>query len=331
MSAPYPAIAPRPVDVLACLRAWAQQGGVVLVTLVGIEGRSARAVGSQMVVAANGRTLGSFSGGCIDGAIVAEAQAALAAKASRLVRFGVGSPYVDVRLPCGGGIDLLFEPQPDAAAVDAALAALAARQPASLALGGYTCHYAPPLRIVALGQGEDLLALARLAASFGAQVEAHTPDAALLADLRACGASADHLASRTQPPQLAGDPWTAFVFFFHDHDWEEALMPPTLAQTAFYHGAIGSRATHAARLAMLQSAGVPGPHIALMRGHIGMIAATRQPAMLALSVLAEVAAQYQTLADAAALGTSSLSGTDTSASSAGSGAAPASTSLRAAT
>jgi xanthine dehydrogenase accessory factor len=32
--------------------------------------------------------------------------------------------------------------------------------------------YAPALRIVALGQGDDLLALARLATSFGASVQA---------------------------------------------------------------------------------------------------------------------------------------------------------------
>jgi hypothetical protein len=32
-----------------------------------------------------------------------EARDALRAGAARVVRFGVGSPYIDVRLPCGGG------------------------------------------------------------------------------------------------------------------------------------------------------------------------------------------------------------------------------------
>jgi xanthine dehydrogenase accessory factor len=54
-----------------------------------------------MAVCADGRHLGSFSGGCIEAAIVAEALDCL--KAARQVRCGVGSPYIDVRLPCGGG------------------------------------------------------------------------------------------------------------------------------------------------------------------------------------------------------------------------------------
>jgi xanthine dehydrogenase accessory factor len=55
-------------------------------------------------------------------------------------------------------------------------------------------------------------------------------------------------------------------FLFHDHDWEEALLPPALAQEALYHGAIGSQRTHAARLAMLERLACPPPYRPAARG-----------------------------------------------------------------
>ena len=33
-------------------------------------------------------------------------------------------------------------------------------------------------------------------------------------------------------PSIATDAWTAIVFVFHDHDWEEFLLPQALAPGA---------------------------------------------------------------------------------------------------
>jgi xanthine dehydrogenase accessory factor len=263
--------------------------GVVMVTLVGIEGTSSRAIGAQMVVRADGASLGSFSGGCIEAAIIAEALDVLAKGQGRVVRYGIGSPYIDVRLPCGGGIDLLFTPRPDAGALAQAVAQWAARQPAALRLSGdFTLHLAPPPRILAFGQGEDLTAFVRLATAYGVAVEAYSP---ALSDLTEARVST-HLTSLTQPLTIPGDAWTAQVFLFHDRDWEVALLPKALAAPAYYQGAIGSRRTHEQRLARLAQVGVAPKDLARLRGHIGLIPATRDPAKLALSVLAEVIAAY---------------------------------------
>jgi xanthine dehydrogenase accessory factor len=97
-------IAASALDVLNQAARWLDDGRrVALVTLVGIEGTTSRSIGTQMAVADDGRSIGPLSGGCIEAAIVAEARDALRAGAARVVRFGVGSPYIDVRLPCGGG------------------------------------------------------------------------------------------------------------------------------------------------------------------------------------------------------------------------------------
>lgn len=58
--------------------------------------------GTIMGVAQDGSFAGSLSGGCIENAVVAEALEALKEDAPRMVRFGAGSPYLDIKLPCGG-------------------------------------------------------------------------------------------------------------------------------------------------------------------------------------------------------------------------------------
>ena len=280
--------------------------GGVLVTLTGIEGASSRGIGAQMAVLADGRSAGSFSGGCIEAAVIAEAQDVLAKGRGRTVRYGVGSPYLDIRLPCGGGIDLLFTPCPDPAVLRAVLARLDARRAAALRLSeggaalsdapgarGFQRNYAPPLRLIALGHGEDLTALVRLSRAFGVSVEAYAPATDRLAMAEPGIAP---LVSRTALPELAGDPWTAFVFLFHDHDWEEQLLPHALSQDGFYHGAVGSARTHHARLTGLRLIGVTQSRLDSLRGGIGLIPATRDPATLALSILGEVVQDYQACA-----------------------------------
>ena len=281
--------------------------GGVLITLTGIEGASSRGIGTQMAVLADGCHAGSFSGGCIETAVIAEAQAAIAEGRGCTVRYGSGSPYLDIRLPCGGGIDLVFTPHPDAAILRAVLNRLDARKPASLRITedgiafaedtadstAFVHTYAPALRLVTLGHGEDLTALVRLARAFGLSVEAYAPETDRHA---AAEPGVIPLISRTMLPPLAGDAWTAFVLLFHDHDWEENLLPHALAQPAFFHGAIGSARTHRARIEGLRAAGVPQDLLSRLRGSLGLIPATRDPATLALSILGELVQDYQACA-----------------------------------
>ncbi|KAJ8138388.1 hypothetical protein OY671_008399, partial [Metschnikowia pulcherrima] len=268
-------------------------------TLAGIGGTAARAVGTQMAVSGDGRHAGSFSGGCIEAAVIAEASDVSARGEGRVIRYGSGSPYIDIRSPCGGGIDSLFTPCRDARSIVAVSGASARREPMALALGvagaaptvadtaagwsadAFVQHYVPPSRSVAVGQGEDLAALARSAMAFGIEVVAHAPERDPLMR-EAAGAMAVHpMASHAAEVAFESDAWTAIVFSFHDHDWEEASSPRASAAPAFYHGAIGSRRTHRARVDMSRAAGVPESRIDALRGSIGSIPSTRDPATLA--------------------------------------------------
>ncbi|MBU3079239.1 XdhC family protein [Sphingomonas quercus] len=292
---------PHPIDqtadaeaVLAHLVAARATGrGAVLVAITGLTASSVRGLGALMAVLPDGGYAGSFSGGCIEAAIVGEALDALDAGQPRQVRFGAGSPYIDVRLPCGGGVDLTFLPNPDAALIDGVLTDLRARRPAQLALGAAEFHYVPRLRVIVVGQGAETVALTDLTRAFGGAVDVVTPQPAIVEEAAAAGARARLIRTPGEIGTLSADPWTAIALLFHDHDWELAVLRAALASPAFWIGAMGGAKTRAARIAMLAAAGVAPADIARVRSPIGLIPSARDPSTLALSALAEIVAAYR--------------------------------------
>ncbi|AMY69368.1 XdhC/CoxI family protein [Frigidibacter mobilis] len=92
--------------------AWHRAGrGAALATVVETWGSAPRPAGSQLVVAGDGAMMGSVSGGCVEGAVVHAAQAALAAGQGRLLQFGVSDDDAfAVGLACGGQIRVLVQP-----------------------------------------------------------------------------------------------------------------------------------------------------------------------------------------------------------------------------
>lgn len=289
---------------------------VCLVTLTNVEGRSPRRVGEIMAVREDGLTAGSMSSGCVEAAIIAEAAEALRQQAPREVRFGAGSSFIDIRLPCGGGIDLLFQPQPEPTAIAVALRNLQKRQPIMLQQSRQgevlTCRPArlkptgwdgetfnlqlgPRLRLMIIGEGAEAEALMNLALVFGADVQLHSPDSRLVTRAETLGASGVWLKTLGASGDVFADQWTAITFLFHNHDWEEALIPQALNSSAFFVGAMGSLQTNIVREASLRRVGITDQAIADLVSPIGSIWSARDPATLALSVLAQVVERHQKL------------------------------------
>lgn len=265
-----------------------------LVTIMAVEGASIRNPGAHMAVAADGRYVGSLSGGCIEAAVVKEALRAISSGEPHVIRFGQGSPIIDIRLPCGGSVDLLFSPAGKDFDPGVIAGSLRERQAVSLALrhpaGHYfTVRHSPPLRIAILGHGASVEALASLAKTVGCEVAIFTPDEDLA---NRAGPGVTRLRSVAAPPELRGDKWTAYAVLFHDHHWEAPLLASALAGESLYVGAMGSRITHQARIDELNRLGVPDEAIARIRAPIGIIPSSRDPETLALSILTEIVAAY---------------------------------------
>ena len=269
--------------------------------------------GTIMGVAQDGSFEGSLSGGCIENAVVAEALEALKVGTTRVVRFGAGSPYLDIKLPCGGGLDLHFAPLGSGDLAARCLASEEARQPFALAVSPERVEHrptgradacdlssgtgvfgqwpAPRVQIVGLGAGVD--ARSTLAHTMGCEVHAFTPDERIIAALRGQGHEPALLKRRTQTDLLQSDPWSAFVFLFHDHDWEIELMERALSLPHFYLGAMGGRKAHAFRSEALLARGVSQDKLNTIKAPIGVFHSSRDPHTLALSTLAQVIRAYQ--------------------------------------
>jgi xanthine dehydrogenase accessory factor len=152
--------------------------------------------------------------------------------------------------------------------------------------------YAPRVRIVAMGQGDTLTATARLARFFGAEVHAFSPSPDDVAAVSAEGIAATLLENRTLAPTLETDPWTAFAFLFHEHDWEEMLLPWALQQPHLFIGAIGGRHSRANTLNMLRDKNLDESHLERFRMPAGLIPEARDPATLSLSIVSEIIGEY---------------------------------------
>ncbi|HVA12047.1 MAG TPA: XdhC family protein [Stellaceae bacterium] len=98
-------------EILEQARQWQAEGkGVAVATVVTTWGSSPRPVGSKLAVDQDGRFLGSVSGGCVEGAVIGEAQSAIKDGKPRLLSFGVTNEQAwEVGLACGGKIQVFVE------------------------------------------------------------------------------------------------------------------------------------------------------------------------------------------------------------------------------
>jgi xanthine dehydrogenase accessory factor len=283
-SANINAPAARDEDQAALL--FAASRDAALCTIVGIDGSFSRRLGAQWAVAADGASDGSLSDHCLEQELAARAADARASGQPLLLRYGQGSPFIDFRLPCGSGIDVLVDPAPDRKALAKVVAALDQRQVADFALPAIatqmpTRRFLPSPRLLIFGNGIEAQALSQLAGAFGIEAMLHGPD--------------QGLGLGRAPDGMSADAWTAIVLLFHDHEWEHALLTWALNTPAFYIGAQGGKKAREDRIAQLQVRGFSSEALARIISPIGLVRRARDARTLALSVLAEVVAEYEAL------------------------------------
>ena len=102
---------PPPPDVLEQAAEWKAKGsGVVLATVVRTWGSAPRRAGSQMCIDEHGHFVGSVSGGCVEGAVIQEAQELMVHGGTKILKFGVTDEQAwEVGLTCGGEVEIYVE------------------------------------------------------------------------------------------------------------------------------------------------------------------------------------------------------------------------------
>lgn len=261
-------------------------------------------VGTHMLVHADGRFVGSVSGGCVEGDVLERAQLVLAGAPSVLRRYGVADDAAwDVGLPCGGDIQVLVQPVSadgfpahlfadimKARSAGAALSVVTDLESGRSALldddagAGFVNIYHPPRRLLIVGAVEIASALAAIAVSQGVDVTLCDPRGRFLTAERFPGVRLDDRWPDDAVKAFAPDSRSAIVTLSHDPKIDDPALAAALASPAAYVAALGSVRSHQARLARISAAGVSAEQCARIEGPAGVAINAISAPEIALSI-----------------------------------------------
>ena len=307
---------------------WHRSQGAVLATVLETWGSAPRPAGSQLAVAADGRMSGSVSGGCVEGAVVAEAADALKSGRPGILEFGVSDDEAfSVGLACGGRIRVLVEPVGSETGIPekllAELVEIRAQRSSvafcvnietwerRLATGSdpllgseiamrltsdrsglegdwFISVHNPPLRMIVVGGVHIAQPLMTMARLAG-----YDP---VLVDPRSAFATAERFPGERVIadwpdeviPALNPDCRTAVVTLTHDPKIDDAAILASLPTDVFYIGCLGSVRTHAKRRTRLSEAGAGESDLARLQAPVGLDIGARTPSEIAVAIMAEV-------------------------------------------
>ena len=253
-----------------------------LATLVLTEGSSYRRPGARMLIAGDGRSVGSLSGGCLEAEVVEKAREVLSTQTPALMAFDTRR-----RFGCNGSLQILVESvQPGF------LAELAAcfhgRRPCLIATGyagpwgshlvaseagrcdGELLQRVPPRpQLLIIGAGPDSAALRHLAETLGWLVR---------------------LIDGDRPLASAYDPWTAAVVKTHNYGRDFAALRALLPLGLPYVGLLGPRARREQLLGDLLDTGLA--HGDNFFAPAGLDLGGESPEAIALAIIAEIQAVF---------------------------------------
>ena len=146
----------------------------------------------------------------------------------------------------------------------------------------------PPVRLIAIGAVHISQALAPMARQAGFDLTIIDPRTAFATPERF-----PDVPVLAQWPEdalkiIALDRYTAVALLTHDPKIDDPALIAALQADCFYVGALGSRKTHAARLARMQALGFAGAALERIHAPIGLDIGAVSPAEIAVSILGEM-------------------------------------------
>lgn len=303
------------LDVLTQAAEWLDAGiAVSLFTVARTWGAAPRPPGALLAIAADGRMIGSVSGGCIETELTERVrQGELGTGPVSAISFGVSTAAAQrAGMPCGGRLELVMEQLDSAAGLRPVIDALQARRrmvrrvclttgEASLhAAATHTaCRYdgrdlyklfGPTWRLVLIGAGQISLYLSQMAQAFDYEITVCDPRAEYAAAWSAPGTRLDQRMPDDAVRALQPDAYTAVVALTHDPRLDDMALLEALVSEAAYVGALGSAANQAKRRERLAALDLPPAAIGRLRGPVGLPLGGRSAPEIAVAILAELTA-----------------------------------------
>ncbi len=308
---------------------WVEAGqSALLATVIETWGSAPRPMGSQLAISQKAEMVGSVSGGCVEGAVVAEALDALDDGKCRVLEYGVSDEEAfAVGLACGGTIRILVEPidvgqgmsrdhlaalvqaregrQPVASAVNLStwerfLPTVSNPELGTAVQNGFLTDrssmngdwfvgiHNPPLRMAVIGAVHIAQPLMQMARLAGYDATLIDPRDAFASDARFPDETILREWPDTALERLALDRRTAVVTLTHDPKLDDPAIRYALGSEVFYLGCLGSKKTHAKRVGRLTEAGFGAADIARIHAPIGLDIGAKSPAEIAISIMAEL-------------------------------------------
>ncbi|WP_162652808.1 XdhC family protein [Lentilitoribacter sp. Alg239-R112] len=293
------------IDPLKALSSADEPGTLAIIT--SIEGPSYRPLGAMMAILADDSNVGTLSSGCIESDLLHHAEQAKSKGEPITVRYGNGSPFIDIQLPCGGTLEITLIYAPDQAILRQVITKTRNRSATTLQINCDTgslsfsdktkterngeffhARIIPELRFLVFGKGPEALTFTSLVRTASFDSLLLSPDRQMIEYANNIGCGTFYLTKPEFPKSVEIDEWTAILLFFHDHDWEPPILKNILSSPAFYIGAQGSKRARQTLLNELTLQGSSSKELANLQGPIGLIPSTRDSRTLAISVLAEV-------------------------------------------
>lgn len=177
--------------------------------------------------------------------------------------------------------------------VEASKAALGSEEAGNVTLVDETWFihpHNPPLRIIVVGAVHIAQAMAPMAAPLGFSMVVVDPRRAFASEERLPGVTLSTDWPDEAMEVLAPDARTAVVTLTHDPKLDDPALDAALKSEAFYIGALGSRRTHAKRVARLTELGHGAEAMGRIHAPVGLNIKAITAPEIALSIMAEIVA-----------------------------------------
>ncbi len=291
----------------------------VLCTLTSVAGSSYRRPGARLLVAEDGRKVGSISGGCLEEDLVVRAREVLATGKPQVVVYDTTSEndlVWGVGLGCHGVVRVVLERlDPTSPWIATLRENLAADRPTRLAVafqpGGaigtqldpsfnappatdvFRQEILPPQPLTVFGAGDDAQPLVAMAATLGWRITVADPRPAYTTQERFPQAARVLVIDPSKPLEPQGIALTdrsAVVIMTHHYIHDTPLLGQLLPRPLAYVGLLGpkKRATRILQDLTDQGASLSEADRARLHSPTGLDLGGDTPAEVALSILAEI-------------------------------------------
>jgi len=302
-------------QVLQSAISWLQDGKrVALATVVQTWGSSPRPVGSWLAIREDGQVVGSVSGGCVEDDLIRRVQTEILTRTSpELVKYGVSKDEaVRFGLPCGGTLQLLVEPRPELAILEAIMSGIKKRSivlrevnvltgQSTLSIGNRSTQfqfsnekmqtiYGPRWRMFIIGAGQLSLCLASFALTSDFDITIIDPREEYAEGIGSEGIQFIQGMPDDVMQELGVDSHTAIVALTHDPKIDDFALIDALQSEAFYVGALGSHTNTQKRKERLREFNLSTEQLERLHGPVGLAIGALTPPEIAVSIMAEVIA-----------------------------------------